>query len=282
MPTLPFILKNVNFATFILSTGRCGTQWIASSLAAAYADVIEVEHEPLHDRYDARAILAHNDLSNASDALSPKVREHLDNIESQLATRTYLECGHPCWSTIPHLLDRFRDRVRVIHLVRHPVPTCCSWLTHGAFQPPILPHMPEKTLLSPFDEGIQFKEYQQTWGHLQPFEKCLFYWAEVNALGLRLQKQSDVPWLRLRYEDLFQGNGLQNLLAFLNLPPRTNVLQRKNETVDEFKYLSPVWQDCRIIEKHPAVVAVAQQLGYDINDVDDNALRTRYLAQFPI
>ena len=125
--------RSVNFATFFLSTGRCGTQWIATSLADEYSDQIAVEHEPLHRRYEARNVLGHRDVTSSPSALPAAVLEHMDWIEGQLETRSYVECGYPNWSTIPHLAHRFRGRARVIHLTRHPVPTCSSWLTHRAF-----------------------------------------------------------------------------------------------------------------------------------------------------
>ena len=34
-------------ATFFLSTGRCGTQWLAASLAEHYGDMATVDHEPM-------------------------------------------------------------------------------------------------------------------------------------------------------------------------------------------------------------------------------------------
>jgi hypothetical protein len=269
----------MNFASFILSTGRCGTQWIASSLADVYSDRMDVEHEPLHDGYEARKILAHGDSTHPAQAMPPAVLEHLDRIVDRLSTRPYMECGHPNWSTIPYLADRFRGRVRIIHLTRHPVPTCCSWLTHGAFQTPLLPHVPEKLLLSPFDEGTRFREYRQTWEKLSPFERSLYYWSEVNALALDLQSRSDAPWLRLRYEDLFDGDGLERLLEFLELPDRAGIFGQKRKVVDRYQYISGVWQDWRIIENHPRAMAMAQQLGYDLNGIDDMALRRRYLAE---
>ena len=267
----------MTIATFILSAGRCGTQWIATSFADVYSDHIDAEHEPLHDRYDARQILLCSALTNSPPAFSPEVLDHLDKIEGQLDTRSYIECGHPNWATIPYLADRFRGRVRIIHLTRHPIPTCCSWLTHGAFQTPLLPHVPAKILLSPFDEGIRFKEYQQTWNNLSPFEKCLFYWSEVHAFAIDLQSRLDAPWLRLRYEDIFNGDGLERLLEFLNLPHRARIFNERSEVVDKYRYLSGVWQDWRIIENHPRATAIAQQLGYNLDGIDEVALRRRYL-----
>lgn len=264
------------FAAFILSTGRCGTQWIAQSIGNAYADHVSVEHEPLHDRYDARKMLANRASSTVPPTLTQRVQTHLDGIQRELETRSYLECGHPCWSSIPYLAERFAGRIRIIHLIRHPVFTSYSWLTHGAYQPPLAPHLREKVLLSPHDEGVRFPEYARLWAELSPFEKCLYYWAEVHAFALDLQTRLDARWLRLKYEDVFGGDGIQQLLSFLELPAREVVFEQRTTHVDQFRYLTGAWQDWRLVRKHPHVVRVASQLGYDTDQVDEDALNRRY------
>lgn len=267
----------VNFAAFVLSTGRCGTQWLARALADAYAERLAVEHEPLHSRYEARRVLQYTALAHAAPALAPDVLRHMDAIEARLATHSYLECGHPAWSTIPCLAERFRGRVRVVHLVRHPVPTCCSWLTHQAFQPPLAAHIAEKTLLTPWDAGIRFAEYRSRWETLAPFEKCLYYWSEVNAFALEQQSRLQVPWLRLRYEDLFDGDGLGRLLEFLELPSRESLLRRRAERIDDQHAYLAARAEWRVIHDHPRAIAIARELGYAVDAVDEAALSGRYL-----
>jgi hypothetical protein len=268
----------MNFAAFILSTGRCGTQWLATALAEAYPDRLAVAHEPLHAGYQARKVLQHTAVANDAPQLPQQVVHHLEAIENRLETLPYIECGHPSWSTIPCLAERFRGRVKIIHLVRHPVPTSWSWLTLQAFVPPLLPHIKPRTLLTPFDEGSQFAEYRSRWDTLAPFEKCLYYWTEVNAFALALQSRLDAPWLRLRHEDLFDGDGLGRLLEFLQLPPRETILRRRCEVIDDNRSILPTREDWRVIRDHPRAVAIAQQLGYAVDAVDELALERRYLC----
>lgn len=269
----------MGFACFVLSTGRCGTQWLASALAESYPDRLAVAHEPLHTRYRPREALRHAGRAEAMAVLPEAVRAHCDGIEAGLSSRPYLECGHPSWSTIPALAERFRGRVRVIHLVRHPLPTSYSWLTHRAFQPPLLPHIPEKTLLTPFDEGVRLAGYRERWERLTPFEKCLYYWGEVNAFALALQSWLPVPWLRLRYEDLFHGDGLEPLLEFLDLPRCATIAQRRDDLIDEHHACLEAGEDWRSIHAHPRVIDIAAQLGYSLADdaVDVAGLERRYL-----
>lgn len=268
----------MTFAAFVLSTGRCGTQWLAETLAGIAPDRILVEHEPLHDRYGSRKLLGRPVTMPFPEGLPIEVAEHVLRIDRLLETRSFLECGHPCWSAIPLLASHFQDRIRIIHLTRHPVPTCCSWLTHQAFQASPLRHLPAKVLLSPFDEGAPFPEYRAEWQSLGPFEKCVYYWTAVNGLALELESELQVPWLRLRYEDLFGGPGLHSLFDFLELPWNAEFTAHRAEHIDRMQFLSAVWQDWRLIDRHPRALAVSHQLGYDMASIDEAALRRRYLG----
>ncbi len=169
--------------------------------------------------------------------------------------------------------------MRIVHLTRHPVPTACSWVTHGAYRPPILPGLhPEKVFLSPFDAGVRLAGYRDRWPLLDPFEKCLFFWAEVHGLGLALESELGVPWLRIRYEDLFSEECMERLLTFLVLPRREPLFQAKASFVDRFRYLTEIWWDPGMLDRHPGVGAVAERLGYRMGDFDPERLRERYLA----
>ena len=48
--------------------------------------------------------------------------------------------------------------------------------------------------------------------------------------------------------------------------------------VDEYRYLTGERPDLRVIEDHPRVIRIAEELGYRILDVDNKALNSRYLA----
>ena len=247
-------------ATFVISTGRCGTQWLARHLASACGTEARVEHEPLHTRYEARRLLGCVDPARLGED-GEDVLRHADAIEAQLARGPYFETGHPCWSALPYLARRFEGRFRVVHLARHPLPTALSWTSLMAFVPPPVPTMREKVLLSPFDAGAAFPEYQAVWEGLPPFEKCLYYWAEVNAFALRQETELGVPWLRIAYEDLFAGEGLLRLHAFLGLPEgATGVMP--GERVDEQRFMAPLAPDLAALPRHPRVWEVAAALGY--------------------
>jgi hypothetical protein len=267
-------------AVFILSTGRCGTQWLAAQLARHYSDVYRVEHEPLHNAYCPRRMLGCGSSKELGCADAAPILEHIESIERTLEHKHYIECGHPCWSTLPCFAERFHGRVRFIHLTRHPIPTAFSWLTHGAYEPPLLPHLQEKVLLSPFDAGVAFTEYRERWPALTPFEKCLYYWAEANAFGLRQETQVGAPWLRVSFESLFDGNALKSLIEFLELPVKDEVLAAKAANIDQFKYLTLARPDLSLVARHPRVIGVANELGYDASNaaVSPSQIFQRYMG----
>lgn len=269
----------MSYATFVLSTGRCGTQWLAEQLKQHYGNELRVEHEPLHNDYLPRQMLGARRLQALAAPAAARILEHLDGIERTLETQPYVECGHPIWSTLPYLLERLAGRIRILHLVRHPVPTALSWLTHMAYVRPLVPYLPEKVLLSPFDDGVAFPAYRELWPALTPFEKCLYYWAEVNSFGLSLQPQTTAPWLRLRAEDLFSESGVRQVQQFLELPERAAMLTAGQAVVDRFRFMSPTdMPDLTRLSAHPAFVGVATALGYPVEWTDLDALYRRYLG----
>lgn len=260
-----------NHALFVLSTGRCGTQWLADAIARRLGDNVVVTHEPLDNDYAPRAMLSARDPENLDEDAAEPLLDHVDFIEEVLQSRPYVECGHPCWSSIPYLMRRFEGRVRVVHLVRHPVQTAFSWLTHLAYCPPPAPHMREKILLSPFDEGVRFASYRDRWSALTPYEKALYYWLEVNTLGC------EVASFRVRYEDLFEPQTLDRIIAFADITSAAaGKMRSPQQIVDRFHHVSPNWFDPYLIERHPDVLDLATRMGYEPLVFDEAALRRRY------
>ena len=262
----------MNTAVFVLSTGRCGTQWLAQFLQMNLGATATVTHEPLHSAWSAREMLGAGSPEKLDEELREPIEEHLDFIREQLRERMYIECGHPLWSALPFLIDTFSPDVKVIHLVRHPVPTAWSWLTFRAYCKPLMPHLGEKILVSPFDEGAHFPQYRERWPSMSPYEKALYYWLEVNSLGLR--ERGRAPLLTVRFEDLFDVETQRRLMAFLGGPAEFETPGH----VDELRALIEFDIDPTQIKNHPEVVALAKQFGFDPLRFDADRLRRRYTA----
>ena len=263
-------------ALFVISTGRCGTQWLARSLRSLCGEALEVTHEPLHSGYAPRRMLAAGDPAKLDRAAADVILAHVAGIEEILRLRPYIECGHPLWSTLPYLLQRFAGRVRVVHLVRHPIPSAWSWVAQQAYCAPLAPHLAMKEPLSPFDEGIAFTSYRDRWSGLSPYEKALFYWLEVNSFAMQLEQRADAPWLRIRFDELFRGQTLQSLLAFAGI--HAIVESGAPPPVDDSPSVVVSWSDPVLIARHPDVIELSAALGYDALDFDATKLRRRYFA----
>lgn len=267
-------------ATFVISTGRCGTQWLAHILALPGVGAGRVEHEPLGERYRPRVLLgAGGDPAALAPVDRARVERHLAGIEATLEQEDYFEAGFPCWSALPYLARRFAGRLRIVHLTRHPVPVAYSWMAHGAYVRPQLPQLPEKILLHPTDRGVAFPEYAEAWPALHPWERALYYWAEVHAFALQQELVVGVPWLRLGMKELFSDRGMERLAAFLGLSASAAWRAARHEIVDEHHCQLGEWIDPQAIDRHPRVLHVARALGYDPMAVDIAALKRRYAPQ---
>lgn len=267
-------------ATFILSTGRCGTQWLSASLAECYDDLAVVTHEPIKRAYRPRTLLGSRDLDALPDAAF--VGKHLTQIEAHLASRPYIECGWPCYGALRNLAQRFAGRIRIVHLVRHPIPTAASMVTHLYYHEPDRPdRLNELAVLTPDDAGVSFPEYRERWDRMERFEKCLYFWAEINALGLKLETELGVPWLRVRSEDMFRGDGLEQLLEFLELPRRDTMIAARAKRVDQYVMGTNVPLRAGLVAEHPRVVELAGRFGYDPLDYSETRLNARYAFRPP-
>lgn len=270
-----FLVSDSSYAVFFLSTGRCGTQWLAKHLKESYGDLAAVAHEPLQLGYRPRALFGHKDPARIE--TTDKLRTHLERIERLLVAKHYIECGWQCYAVIPHLARRFPGRLRIVHLTRHPVSSASSMVTHRYYSnPPRQDRLTELLLLSPFDAGVRFTGYQDRWGRMDEYEKCLYFWAEVHAYALELEGALGVPWLRLAAEQLFTQPGLNRLLDFLGLPVRQKISRALGQRVDRHRYQTVLDWDGAAIAAHPDVMAVARALGYDPLELDNEALAQRY------
>ena len=204
-------------ATFVLSTGRCGTQWLSHVIQKHFADQVICTHEPIDHAYHGREHLGHHNiedfLAKASDALS----EHIAYIKEVLLTSDYIETGHTCWSVIQYFQEIFRGQIKVVWITRHPMTLAKSWMTHGVYAKPILPHESEKVFLLPSDKSVAFASYQSKWDDMNQIEKILYYWLEVNTHAYRLLRDTDIDHVVVKFEDLFQDEGMMRILDLADL-----------------------------------------------------------------
>ena len=266
-------------ATFFLSTGRCGTQWIAKTLGEIYGDLAVVRHEPLKAKYDPKRFLR---LQNQRVEVerTPEVSHHIEFVTRTLETSDYIEAGWPAYAVIPTLIDTFPAQLRVVHLVRHPVPTALSMTTHGFYHPHLRGgEFARFTELTPFDPGVRQQHYRARWETMSEYERCLFQWTEVNTYALELMDGNpEIPFLSLKFEDLFEpGAGrIAKLLDFLELPRRVNLEKLLRKPIDDYRRTVVSLPDWREIFGHPSTMELAARFGYTLDRITTRTLKRRY------
>jgi hypothetical protein len=259
-----------------LSTGRCGTQWLTAGLRELHPDVSS-EHEPIGPLYKPRRYFRRYGDPGAVLEV-PEVARHVQRLARE--PRPYVETGWPLFAALPLLADRFPDRLRIVHLTRHPVPSALSHLAHSSYAgSPRDDAYTRWATLGPSDPGVFQSGYDVRWAELSPYEKCLFWWTEVHLYGLETPKRLEgIPFLRVRSEEVLGGSraALERLLEFMHLPWREGWLAHSGRLVDRWHHHTDACVDPRLVLSHPATVETASRLGYDAAQFDRDALATRY------
>jgi hypothetical protein len=245
-------------AYFVLSTGRCGTQWLTDTLQHWGKDFV-VQHEPLHFGYRPDLNTVQNPLLANAEILE----KHLAFIRQQLeGGKSYIETGFPCWRHLNWFRQQLDCPVRVIHIHRDPLDTVASLLKLNAFVPPFLPHVPIKNLYLPGPEQDLLHKYKELWPLLNPEEKNLWYWAEVQWQALNYQQQwPEQDWLSLSFGQLFSEQSKQQLAAFLGCSD--SVFWPALEKMDQFGLgLIQPPANYPYLSKLEEIPVLAKQLGY--------------------
>ncbi|MFN2285038.1 MAG: sulfotransferase domain-containing protein [Anaerolineae bacterium] len=262
-------------AVFFLSTGRCGTQWFEKALAEVYSDRAVVTHEPVKADYEPRKFLrAYDDLHLLLD--NPAVSEHLRSIRGTLPKYIYIETGWPCYPAIPLFIEKL-EKVKVVHVVRHPVRVALSLATHKVYS---RTDWISNAALTPHDHGVVNRADWRDWEELTTFEKCLFWWTEINAYALEVRSIFDAAQYHfVRFEDIFanEGSALEELTDFIGLPYRHVLGKRKAKCVDTFKYTTEA-VDWRLIDKYPGTLSLMDRFGYSSSDYNSGAIKRRYFS----
>lgn len=208
----------------------------------------------------------------------PEIASHIDKLDS-VGTRIYVETGWPCYAAIPLFVKLFGSRVGVIQLVRHPVPTAMSLLTHDFYWEGSPSRYVKQGALDPFSCPVIQVEYAERWGLMSPYEKCLFWWSEINLYAEELRSlYADVPWLRVRFEDLVTNTADASdvLSSFLAIPTGSQMTAEDQARVDTRRHRIARIPEWRSIYKHERITELARTYGYEVGTVDTRHLRRRY------
>ena len=178
---------------------------------------------------------------------------------------------------LPTMIERFDGRIKIVHLYRHPIAVASSLLTHNVYR---RGEWTKALAISPSDRGVRQPELEKNWESMSQFEKCLFWWTEINAWALGLHAEfPEVPWLSLKFEDVFGPNGdqsLKGLLNFLNFPINEAFLNTRIKKVDRFQSNTSDQRYWDISTEFSETASLSNRLGYQLQSFDKDQLRSRY------
>jgi hypothetical protein len=265
--------------SLVLSTGRCGTQWLAASLAETYGDLAVVEHEPIGTAYESSNLLRRWDQFDHISRDSP-LAARVQKIARILQAADYVETGNPLYGAIPTFIAAFPGRVRLIHVVRHPVTTAASIVTHDRFNRTGADReWMEAAMLDPARPGVRLPEYADRWEAMTDYEKSLFFWTEINLYGEELRSRyPSLPFIRIRFEDMMDpaSAALSEIVRFIGWPLRPGLRAATTTTVDRWHLTTDTNIDRRQIYGFPDALRLARDYGYDVDSVSDSDLERRY------
>jgi hypothetical protein len=268
-------------ATFFISTGRCATQWMTDKLSTHYHDLAVVKHEPFQVEYEPRFYFnAYHRKEEVN--LSHAIEEHLSFIHKTIQDFSYIETGWPIYGALPFILSHLKGRVKVVHLYRHPIRVAASLATKNVYSKGA---WSDAVAISPSDYGVTqgYLEGHQ-WNSMSQFEKCLFWWTEINQFALDLHRNFEsIPWLTLKYEEVFSENSkneLRKLINFLSLPERESFFNFLSQKTDNYSSKSQKPINIHAVEKYPKVFELMDKLEYEYEDSNISEIKRRYEMSF--
>jgi Sulfotransferase domain len=267
-------------AVFVLSTGRCGTQWLHNAFSSLYGNQAIVTHEPIRTAYEPRQFFRADSTKLQKLGNISAVKNHVAYIRETLKTKIYIETGWAHFAALPWLYEALEGRMRVVHLYRNPVTTSFSLATQRLYE---RQDWVTASALSPHDARSFQSCLKEDWVQMSQYEKCLFYWTEIHLYGQHLKHQNPSwRWHDLRFEDLFGCNifELRRLIEFSGLPFMPEIMKLQKQRTDNYIYKTNI-QDWRLIERYPITCELAQGLGYNIANTNIKALADRYFPSWP-
>ena len=213
---------------------------------------------------------------------SRAIEDHLSFINNAIQDFTYIEIGWPGYGALPFILKRFKGRVKIVHLYRHPIRVAASLAAQKVYNKGA---WSDALAISPSDYGVtQGYLKGHKWNTMSQFEKCLFWWTEINQFALDLQRDFEsIPWMSLKYEEIFSknsNNGLRRLVNFINLPERESFFNSRSQKTDYASYKSEKTININALEMYPKVFELMDKLEYAYDECSISEIKRRYEMPF--
>ena len=234
----------------IMSTGRCGTQFLAKLLAQGDDNTLVV-HEGAGPNYRPATVFRGGDYDKVISE-THQLRDEFTRIDQQLAAgQRFIDTGWLTYAWGPYFENRYGADFQFIHLLRNPFATAASMSTHGLLGDGE-DRLNVDCIIRPFQPNVAFPEFQADYAEFSYFERGLYHWLEVHSF-LKTQHISAAFQGLFRFEELFSNDnkGVQKLWKtcgfapdkFKNIPAydKYNVRARRQVSLTNEKLLEKVW-----------------------------------------
>lgn len=205
--------------SFIVSTGRTGTQSLARVLQEVEGDSIVACHEPAPSRI-FRVVSTLRAAGLLSDRIALAcIRTLRSSIVAQSGGRAYVESNNFLFGLCDLLSDNFHG-AKILHIVRDPRTYAESHLRHGVFRgfKGIVSRFLPYWLIKPRHLGIKSKK---PWLFMSQHERLFWFWELVNRVIRKDCRDLGKKYRVVRYEDLFTNKELFiEVLLWLGLSPK--------------------------------------------------------------
>ncbi len=267
--------------TFIMSTGRCSTQFLAKLLALGTPQA-EVVHEGAGPNYKPAQVFRGGGFDTVIES-TQKLRAEFKRIDAVLAqNKSFIDTGWPAYAWGPYFAHRYGDAFQFAHLVRNPFAVAASMSTHrllGDHED----DLSQYGIIRPRHPHAVFKEFAPQYPAFTRFERGLLHWLEVNTYLLEQHEKAGFLGL-YRFEEMYGGDtpsakalwaacgfapeGYQELPAYDKyncrtgrfLPPNKALLNRVWGLALQLGYAAPLlekWSDVEFLSEHYRQLRVA-------------------------
>jgi len=227
---------------FIVSSGRTGTKAIAQHLARCYPDVCAL-HEPAPSwrlrMATTRAICGRAKNEELVSLLVKLRRRLIAGVKQPIFVES-----NPYLSGFVEVLGEVFEGASVVHVVRDPRTYVRSGMNFGAFRgmkrlaaewwPNWFPKPEDRRGGEPQINADERRSMH--WSEMDAIERLAWFWGLVNSHLNRGEGVYGQKYLRVRFEELFLGDGLERLTDWMGLPRSSAMIEEaKKERVNASK-----------------------------------------------
>jgi len=210
---LPELVKNYS-PVFFLSTGRCGTKYIANLLQENR--FLDVYHHAFPELLFHQQTAYVNPHSDETKFVIEAARIELI-FESIRRNRIYVETNNRL-TFFAYALATIFPKARFVHLIRHPIDFINSGLKRNWYSQKVIA---DAGRIVPEDHNIK-------WDLFEPFEKIAWLWYTTNQFIEDFKSQYAKQTFTFNSEDLFTNtNSLEELIGLISNEKISRKMKKK-------------------------------------------------------